>query len=349
VTLGLTQSFEAKYRSTAAPPPGGGAARAPEAADTLAVPADSAAAADSARARQRSPGAGDTLGGVVLQRREQVATLSLLEISTQALVYDFVRARSDFGLVNTQLRNSLRSDLLRGMQVSFTHDLFRTTTDSAGIIPRFPSGRLRSARIGPLRAMSGTVNRSFAPHLRAVNASFSINADSWLFRVLGLGSRDTASSLQDGAPLQTSDPLQAGPAVDRTEPENGMIGTSRRTAEGAPRGSVGSWNASVNYSLFRPRSAETGGNENQMVTGNMSFQPTENWTLRWSTGYSITTNRFTDHSLTLTRTLHDWDANFDFVKAQNGNFSMQFRVHLRANPDVKLDYHQNDVRGLQTN
>jgi hypothetical protein len=40
--------------------------------------------------------------------------------------------------------------------------------------------------------------------------------------------------------------------------------------------------------------------------------------------------------------LHDWDANFDFVKAQNGNFSFQFRVHLRANPDIKLDYSQSD-------
>src|SRR5690606_23288032 len=86
---------------------------------------------------------------------------------------------------------------------------------------------------------------------------------------------------------------------------------------------------------------------NQMVRGNVAFQPTENWSLRWSTGFSITTTEFSDHVLTLTRTLHDWDANFDFVKAQNGNFSFQFRVHLRANPDVKLDYSQSDTPGLQ--
>jgi hypothetical protein len=28
------------------------------------------------------------------------------------------------------------------------------------------------------------------------------------------------------------------------------------------------------------------------------------------------------------------------VKAQNGNFSFQFRVSLRANPDIKFDYNQ---------
>jgi hypothetical protein len=124
-----------------------------------------------------------------------------------------------------------------------------------------------------------------------------------------------------------------------------MVGTSRRDEIGSPRGAVGTWNASFNYTLFRPRNAAAG-QTNQMVTSNFSFQPTENWTVRWSTGYSVTTKEFTDHVLTLTRRLHDWDANFDFLKAQNGNFSFQFRVHLRANPDVKLDYSQNDVRTL---
>jgi hypothetical protein len=274
---------------------------------------------------QRSPGLGDTLGGMVLRRRPQVATVSLLEIQTEALVYDFVRARDDYGLVNTQIRNRLRSDLLRGLQMSVTHDLFRTSTDSLG-----------------------SEQRSFAPHLRELRTSFSINGNSWLFRVLRLGSSDTVPTQRNDAALQEGDPNQAGPAVDRTESEYGLVGTSRRTAEGAPRGAVGAWNASLDYSMLRPR-AGTGGTENQMLTGNLSFQPTENWTLRWTTGYSFTVSEFSNHVLTLTRTLHDWDANFDFVKAQNGNFSFQFRVHLRANPDVKLDYSQNEVRGLQRN
>ncbi|HSJ30341.1 MAG TPA: putative LPS assembly protein LptD [Longimicrobiales bacterium] len=322
VTIGLTQTFEAKYRSRpddeereAAPLPG----------DTTRLAADSAAAQDTSRAARRAPAAGDTLGGVILRRREQVETVSLLEVSTEALVYDFVRARDDYGLVNTQIRNSLRSDLLRGLQMSVTHDLFSSRTDTLG-----------------------TTSRSFAPHLRDVSASFSINGNSWLFRVLRLGSADTVNTQTGGVPLEQGDPNAAGPAVDRTETEYGMIGTSRRTAEGTPRGSVGAWNASINYSLFRPRSDATGASENQMVRGNVSFQPTENWTLRWTTGYSITSSEFSDHVLTLTRTLHDWDANFDFVKAQNGNFSFQFRVHLRANPDVKLDYQQSESPGLRT-
>ncbi|HEX2167352.1 MAG TPA: putative LPS assembly protein LptD [Longimicrobiales bacterium] len=322
ITIGLSQTFEAKYRSDVDDEEGDAPGDGPAPGDTTGAAEDSARAQQAAR---RTPGLGDTLGGVVLTRREQVATISLLEISTEALVYDFVRARDDHGLVNTQVRNTLRSDLLRGLQMSVTHDLFRESRDSLG-----------------------EVSRSFAPHLRDVNASFSINGNSWIFRVLGLGSGEAVPTETGGVPLEPGDPNAAGPAVDRTEPEYGMIGTSRRTAEGAPRGAVGAWNASINYSLLRPREATSSSRENQMVRGNVTFQPTENWTLRWTTGYSITTSQFSDHVLTLTRTLHDWDANFDFVKAQNGNFSFQFRVHLRANPDVKLDYHQSDVRALQT-
>jgi hypothetical protein len=78
----------------------------------------------------------------------------------------------------------------------------------------------------------------------------------------------------------------------------------------------------------------------QMVLANVMFQPTQSWNVSWNTGYSFTESKFTDHMLTLTRMLHDWDANFDFVKAQNGNFSFQFRVALRANQDIKFDYQQ---------
>jgi len=55
---------------------------------------------------------------------------------------------------------------------------------------------------------------------------------------------------------------------------------------------------------------------------------------------AFTDGQFSDHVLTLTRDLHRWTANFDFIKAQNGNFALQFRVLLTDNPDFKLDYDQ---------
>ena len=78
-----------------------------------------------------------------------------------------------------------------------------------------------------------------------------------------------------------------------------------------------------------------------MLQGSFNFQPTPNWSVTWQTGYNFSEHQFADHTLTLTRDLHDWQANFDFVKAQNGNFVFQFRVALKAQPDLKFDYRQN--------
>jgi hypothetical protein len=306
ISLGLSQTWEARYRGAAS---------------------DAAAPADTAGSEDQATGAQDASAP---RRQERAQTVTILSIMTDALMYDFVRAREDgYGLTNTQISNSVQSDLLRGMQLRFTHDLFRTP----GVADRIDTG-------------IGGSDREFAPHLSQANASFSVSGDSWLFRVLRLG-RGGEEARQGGAPLQDGEPNVGGPAVDRTQSEYGMVGTSRRTMVGTPRGQVGSWNASVNYTMYRPRDTDAGDRENQRVSGNLSFQPTENWRAVWNTGYSFGGDGFTDHILTLTRQLHDWDANFDFVKAQNGNFSFQFRVHLRANPDIKLDYSQSDVPGLR--
>lgn len=314
VTFGISQTFEGRYRGGVVEE-GGRAAGDTLAADTL--------AGDTATAGPR--------------RRERAQTVTLLSIATDAVVYDFVRARDGDGLVTTQISNSVQSDLMRGLQLSFTHDLFRQDAAS----PLDPSDP--SSPLGP------RPGRAFAPHLSRVNASFSLSGDSWLFRVLGLGRGVPAEDQRAGESLQDMEPNVGGPAVDRSRSEYGMIGTSRRTQMGGHTGGpVGGWNASMNYTLYRPRDQVPGDDANQMVTGYFTFQPTENWSVRWRTGYAIGGEGFTDHVLTLSRRLHDWDANFDFVRAQNGNFSFMFRVNLRANPDIKLDYTQTDAPGIRS-
>jgi hypothetical protein len=191
--------------------------------------------------------------------------------------------------------------------------------------------------------------RRFAPHLASATAGFSIGSDSWLAQLVGLGRREPDTrAVTDSANIpgigEGGNP-SAGPVVDRAESENGLIGTRRRSAELVDQANVGTWNASLNYSLARPRDGE----ENQMVTGMIRLQPTPNWAVNWSTGYSFTRGEFTDHVLSLTRRLHDFDANFDFIRAQNGNFAFQFYVALRANPDLKLDYDQRDLPAVPIN
>ncbi len=293
ITVSVNQTFEGKFR---------------EDREATQARADSLAA-DTLTADPSRP-----------RKLPQARKVTILSLTTDAVVYDFVAARElGRGIRTEQITNSINSDLLRGLQLSVTHDLFREDTAIA------------------------KGGREFKPHLERVNASFSLSNNSWLFRVLGLSRKSDAPPETGSAESDVPSEAEGGPT---TEPQFGIVGNRQRDRERQqqqlPRGNVGAWNASFNVILERPRKDVTGfvRESNEMVTSSFSFQPTQQWNVRWSTGYSFTEKEFTDHMLVFTRQMHDWDANFDFVKAQNGNFSFQFRVSLRANPDVKFDYHQ---------
>jgi sec-independent protein translocase protein TatC len=294
ITIGVNQTFEGKFR---------------EDKSRRDAQADSAAA-DTMTADPTKP-----------RRLPQSEKITILSLTTDAVVYDFVAERElGRGIQTQSITNSINSDLLRGLQLSVTHELFRnvdTIFNSSG--------------------------REFDPHLQRISASWSLSNNSWLFRALGLA-RETKAPPQTGSTeTPTPEGPEGGPAPG---PQYGIIGNRDRAEERQQprsRGTVGTWNASFNLSIERPRAdaaSDIARDGNEMLTTNFSFQPTEMWNVRWSTGYSFSEKEFTDHILTFTRQMHDWDANFDFVKAQNGNFSFQFRVSLRANPDLKFDYHQ---------
>jgi hypothetical protein len=294
LTFSVNQTFEGKFR---------------EDRDTTAAEADTLAA--------------DTLSLDPTQPRRlrQARKVTILSLTTDAVMYDFVAAReTGRGIQTQQITNSINSDLLRGLQLSITHELFRSV-DTALV---------RSGR-------------EFDPHLQRINASWSLSNNSWLFRVLGLSRKSEAPPATGSEETPVPADAEGGPSPG---PQFGIVGNRQRQQgqqQQLPRGNVGTWNASFNLTIERPREQATsaiGQSGNQMVTSSFSFQPTQMWNVRWSTGYSFTEKEFTDHMLVFTRQMHDWDANFDFVKAQNGNFSFQFRVSLRANQDIKFDYHQ---------
>jgi hypothetical protein len=295
IQVGLNQTFEAKYRESA----------------------EERAARDSAAAAAQARGASGEPVELPQPRR-----ITLLALSMSAIAYDFVKAREDHrGLESEQLTTTVSSDLLRGLQLSFTTDLFRTDSSRPG-------------------------GRAFDTHLRAVNASFSLDHNWWLFRLLGLGpgERGTEGPVGAEAGMEPAPEQEAAPGASG-DPGLGLLGGRRTSAPPRTGGVSGTWNASISYSLARPRPGEGGGVANtQFLRANFTLQPTEYWSLHWTTSYSITEGEFGDHYLTLRRDLHDWEANFDFIRGINGNFSFQFRVQLRANPDIKVDYDQRGQR-----
>lgn len=268
---------------------------------------------------------GDSVQGGAAAAPEQAAKVTLLAINTSALVYSFVPV-DVFGtrFTTADLRNSIRSDLLGGLNFTVSHDLFR---EERGEIPDPLGGG----------GLLGGGRRTFAPFLTGVQTSLSFGANSSLFRWLGFS---RATEQERRAERGQTPPDQGVPTA---EPPGSQTAFGRAMPTGG-----GSWNVSLTYSLRRTRPVAVGelapaDGGNQQVSGNVSFVPTRNWAVSWYTDYSITDNEFGTHVLNFKRDLYRWQANFDFVRAPNGNTSFSFSVHLQDLPDLKADYSRQNL------
>ena len=273
VSLGLTQTFEAKLR-----------AREPESS------AEGRAVEDSVG--PRAP--------------PQERKITVLAVRTSAVTYDFVQEE----LITDRLSNNITSDLLRGLAVRVTHDLFEQRTNG----------------------------RKFKPFLSELNLSFSLGARSFagIFGSSGDGIQQGRGILPETRGFEPDEEL-----TSLDERAGGEEGERRRSRP---------WNLAIDYSLIRQRpllGEPDPPAPRQTIRANLGFSPTENWTVSWRTTYDLEERDFVDQILRLRRDLHRWSATFDFSKASNDNFIFTFAVHLNDLPDVKFDYRQETVRSIQ--
>lgn len=295
------------------------------------------------------------------RRLPQSRKIMLLAWRTSAVTYDFEQA-GELGHYtrgfadNLTIQNQLSSDLVRGMSVSVDTDIF----DDSGVTPT--AGQ-----------------RKLSPFVSSMNLSFSLNNRSGLIAWLGGLARgrraeapDAAASggesrggagvaeepVGDGQPpeqeggLAGFDEELAGPEddpfADPTGFETEDMGEATvvpgrgsgpaRTGRSRRRGGVGDWDASISYSLARTRGAVSGGS--RMLQGSLSFTPTEKWSVRVRSSYDVQAGVFNDHTISLERDLHRWDANFSFRQTPTGNWSFVFEVALSDNRDLHFDYEQ---------
>jgi hypothetical protein len=270
-----------------------------------------------------------------LERLPESRVVMLLALQTSAVTYDLVQRdeTGNFldGFQTTVLSNSVRSDYLRGLNLSFQHDLF----DDRAV----PDG-------GP---------RRFRPHLSQLSFSFSMNHQSGLIRALGrlVGAEppdpeDVDEELPEGA-ARGVDPGDPAAREQGYDPSRMMPDEPTARTDDLDRERVGAgWNARISYSLRRPReTAPTVGSSlrAQMIQTSLSFRPSQNWEASWSTSYDVEAGRFNDHMVSLRRDLHEWEATFGFRQTATGNWSFQFEISLRANRDLQLDFEQRSLEG----
>jgi hypothetical protein len=80
------------------------------------------------------------------------------------------------------------------------------------------------------------------------------------------------------------------------------------------------------------------------LNSDISFNLTEKWSTKWTTTYDFERREFASQNVQLQRDLHDWRAIFGFTQSANGNFSFNFTIALKAEPDLKFDYNRTTMR-----
>ncbi len=83
----------------------------------------------------------------------------------------------------------------------------------------------------------------------------------------------------------------------------------------------------------------------QSLQLNTGFRITQKWSAQWTTTYDMVRSQFASNQVSLQRELHDWRAVFAVTQSPNGNFSFNFFIALKAEPDLKFDYNRQTVRG----
>lgn len=236
--------------------------------------------------------------------------IRLLSISTSAVAYNFEVAKQvgRTGWETGTLTNTVLSDLVPGFNFTLTHSLWDGTVG-------FDTAR-------------------FDPVMTGVSASFNVTPNTLrgLAALFGLAARPSASP--PPTPSSTPDSLAGRGTVQQpfTDPRQSPYGTGASGGRG--------FSMSVGYRSTRDRAETVLAPGRRTVNLSTSFQPTSRWTASWQTDFDFATERFGSHVLQLNRDMRRWQATFSFVKSPNGNFSFNFSISLRDQPDIKFDYDQ---------
>jgi hypothetical protein len=305
--------------------------------------------------------------------------IDLLSINSTPLTYDFVRAseyasthggrRGTAGLTTETWGYSLRSELLPGFDFSSNYSLFAgsTLSDTAKFSPYLTSV---SAAFNMSRDQNpfGVIARLFG---KPVPKTGVPRPDSTPPQTLPV--QPVAGSVRGNERfiIPPTQGWRASLSFTRSSPRP-------PSCSGEPGGVCGAGNNVIDYDP-RVRCQQTFGANPLLVdaclaqtqtqataetpvtsltvggpvyripattslNSDLSFNLTPKWATHWTTTYDFERHEFASHNVQLQRELHDWRAIFGFTQSANGNFSFNFTIALKAEPDLKFDYNRNTIR-----
>jgi len=298
--------------------------------------------------------------------------VKLLSVNFSSLSYDFERARATGsrirGLTTDAFSYTLRSDLLPNFDLGVDYSLFQgsTATDSAQFKP-FRTGITANFSFSNTANPFAIFERLFGkavPIDQPNNNTANPPPDDRYERQVASQPVAGRSAARAAFQPTTIQGWQASFAftAQRQRPVQGpnviaFDATVRCAQFSAPRYKP-LYDQCVQDALLHPsvdNSISSGLPGSTVIstpntTGlatNLSFNLTEHWAATYNTNYDFERHNFATQVVSLQRDLHDWRAIFAFTQGANGAFAFNFLVSLKAEPELKFDYHKATYRGTE--
>jgi hypothetical protein len=297
--------------------------------------------------------------------------LKLLSLNFTPLAYDLERARytgqAIRGLTTQNFGYTVRSDLLPGFDLGVDYSLFEgaTVSDSARFSPfreRVTASFSFSNTANPFAVFARLFGRAVPPS-QASTDQLQKPADDRYARqvasqpVAGRSARNAGflPTLTKGwqasfsfsaarqRPVSGSNVIEfdaAARCVQFNTAELRRLGVyeqciARESTN--PSTEVPVTSGLIGSPIYRVPNATS-------LASNVNFNVTEHWAASWQTTYDFENRNFASQIVSLQRDLHDWRAIFAFTQSPTGSFAFNFLISLKAEPDLKFDYHKSTYR-----
>ena len=297
--------------------------------------------------------------------------LKLISLNFTPLAYDFERARytgeAIRGLTSQTFGYTVRSDLLPGFDLGVDYSLFEgsTVSDSARFSPfreRVTASFSFSNTANPFAVFTRLFGRAVPPSQASTDQLQRPGDDRYARQVAsqpvaGRASRNAGFlptvtkgwqasfnfSANRQRPVTGSNVVEfdaAARCIQFNTAELRRVGVyeqciARESAN--PTTEVPVTSGLIGSPVYRvPNSTSLG--------SNLNFNVTEHWAASWQTTYDFENRNFASQIVSLQRDLHDWRAIFAFTQSPTGSFAFNFLISLKAEPDLKFDYHKSTYK-----